>query len=203
MAHDRLRDGHVVDDVVVRVGEVAGGRHEEEDVRRGRTARGQHEERDVVLRVVQGEAQRVDVARQIGGHLERRCPCPSGSRRGRRRGSGSRRTAPARGDSTPRCSPSSSPSCRAPAGSRSVPRGRCRRRRRRGRSGRRAGRCRRRSPSARAGRARARRRRSRARRARSPRARACTAWERRSCRCSAPRRACGRRLRPQRSRTRR
>ena len=190
VAEDRLRDRHVVDDVVVGVGQVAGRRHEQQDVRRRGAARRQHEERDGVLGLVEHEA-----------HARRR---RSAGRRAPRR----RSRSPAavvevvvvevdRAVEPGRVAVALLAAVPVPARhaahrlvARRSPRGRCRRRRRCDRSRRRAARCRPRSPSARAGRARAGRRRPRARRARPRRARARTAWASRSCRCSAPRPPC-------------
>ena len=60
VTEDRLRDGDVVDDVLVRVGEVARGGDEEERLRRRGAARRQDEERDPVLRVSLEQPERVD-----------------------------------------------------------------------------------------------------------------------------------------------
>ena len=67
---DRLRNRHVVDDVVVRVGEVAGRRHEERDLRGCRAAGRNHEERDAVLGLALPDPQRVDAALHLVGHRQ-------------------------------------------------------------------------------------------------------------------------------------
>ena len=95
--------------LVVGVGEVARGRHQEDEAR-GRLALGRaHEQRRELLEVALLQMHAVDRALQVpsaGGWKSRSSSC---SRRDRRRGNGSRRNAPACASSSSRCRSSSTP----------------------------------------------------------------------------------------------
>ena len=99
--------------VLVRVGEVAERGQQHSDPRGRRAGARPHDERDVVLVAPRLQVGGVHAARQVLRHRPREATRPSRRRRGRRRGSGSPRTAREPGASRPPCRPSRARSPRA------------------------------------------------------------------------------------------